>query len=132
MMMPTSENSELSQPAVAESMLNVVCSSSIQGATLFCTKARETPAKMVAKATIHARFVFIGFSSFSYAPYEQLLDLPIETPPQQDGGGPKPALSIDMRLPGALTPNNRMSKRALELAYEAIAFWVSGSPFGTT
>ena len=35
MMMPTSENSELNQPAVAMSMPNALCSVVMQGATLF-------------------------------------------------------------------------------------------------
>ena len=66
MTIPTSENRELSQPAVAISILNAPMRVVMQGATLFCTSASEMPAKMVANATIQARFVFIKLLSFSY------------------------------------------------------------------
>ena len=57
--MPTSENNELSQPAVAMSMPNASIKVVMLGATLFCTSASDTPAKMVANATrTQARFSY--------------------------------------------------------------------------
>ena len=58
--MPTSEKTELSHPAVAISIWSASCRTSMHGATLFCTRARAIPAKIVAKATIQAFFVFIA------------------------------------------------------------------------